>query len=105
MGDSGGGVLQHLGLEQYSQLFESEEILDKLSEEQLSPICVRTMGQRMRLLSAAREAVIVSQVDEEGSEGEEEEVFFFFLARARPRSYLLQIQRSRQIQRSNCHLY
>ena len=77
MGDSGGGVLQHLGLEQYSQLFESEEIdlpiLDKLREEQLSRIGVITMGQRMRLLSAAREAVIVTQVDEEGSEGEEGE--------------------------------
>ena len=74
MGDSAGGVLQHLGLEQYSQLFESEEI-DKLSEEQLSRICVRTMGQRMRLLSAAREAIIVTQVDEEdgGGEGEEGE--------------------------------
>ena len=80
MGDSAGGVLQHLGLEQYSQLFESEEIdppiLDKLREEQLSRICVRTMGQRMRLLlSAAREALIVTQVDEEdgGGEGEEGE--------------------------------
>ena len=75
MGDSAGGVLQDLGLEQYSHLFESEEILDKLSEEQLSPICVRTMGQRMRLLSAAREAIIVTQVDEEdgGGEGEEGE--------------------------------
>ena len=53
------GVLNHLGLTQYSQLLESEEIdlpiLAQLSE-QLSRIGVRTMG----LLSAAREAIKVT---------------------------------------------
>ena len=70
------GVLNHLGLTQYSQLLESEEIdlpiLAQLSEEQLSRIGVRTMGQRMRLLSAAREAIKVTHTEDDG-EGEVEE--------------------------------
>ena len=84
------GVLRGLNLQQYSQLMAEQEIdlpiLAQLSEEQLARIGVNTMGQRMRLLSAAREAIIGHElgsatvnvdkgVEESGGsdDGEEEE--------------------------------
>ena len=70
------GVLRGLNLQQYSQLMVEQEIdlpiLAQLSEEQLSRIGVKTMGQRMRLLSAARNAILGDALESETVNGEEE---------------------------------
>ena len=87
-------LLNGLNLNEYNGLMTSEEIdlpvLAQLTEEQLSRMGVRTMGQRVRILNAAQDALAASdQVenvienqsvglsessDEEGEEEEEEEL-------------------------------
>ena len=61
-------------------MFEQEidlTVLAQLSEEQLSRMGVRTMGQRIRILNAARDAFASSEVNQnqgdELSENSEEE--------------------------------
>ena len=58
----------HLDLElnQYNNLLTEEEIdlpvLAQLSEEQLSRIGIRTMGQRVRIINAAQQAMAASRL-------------------------------------------
>ena len=80
-------LLLKLNLNEYNGLMTLEEIdlpvLAQLGEEQLSRMGVRTMGQRIRILNAARDAladeqtVIENQTDEltatSSEEGQEEE--------------------------------
>ena len=73
--------LNDLNLNDYHDLMFEQEIdltvLAQLSEEQLSRIGVRTMGQRIRILNAARDASASSEVNQnqgdELSENSEEE--------------------------------
>ena len=54
-------LLNDLGLNQYDIIFFNEEIdlqvLAQLKEEQLSSIGIRTMGQRIRIMNAAQDAL------------------------------------------------
>ena len=54
-------LLNDLGLNQYDIIFFNEEIdlqvLAQLKEEQLSRIGIRTMGQRIRIMNAAQDAL------------------------------------------------
>ena len=54
-------LLNDLGLNQYDTIFFNEEIdlqvLAQLKEEQLSRIGIRTMGQRIRIMNAAQDAL------------------------------------------------
>ena len=73
--------LNDLNLNDYHDLMFEQEIdlpvLAQLSEEQLSRMGVRTMGQRIRILNAARDASASSEVNQnqgdELSENSEEE--------------------------------
>ena len=73
--------LNDLNLNDYHDLMFEQEIdltvLAQLSEEQLSRMGVRTMGQRIRILNAARDAFASSEVNQnqgdELSENSEEE--------------------------------
>ena len=60
-----GKLLLDLELNQYNNLLTEEEIdlpvLAQLSEEQLSRIGIRTMGQRVRIINAAQQAMAASQ--------------------------------------------
>ena len=82
-------LLNQFNLNEYNGLMINEEIdlpvLAQLSEEQLSRMGVRTMGQRIRILNAAKDALAASdQVEqnviesvgqsENSDEGEEEEL-------------------------------
>ena len=76
-----GNLLNDLNLNDYHDLMFEQEIdlpvLAQLSEEQLSRMGVRTMGQRIRILNAARDAFASSEVNQnqgdELSENSEEE--------------------------------
>ena len=76
-----GNLLNDLNLNDYHDLMFEQEIdltvLAQLSEEQLSRMGVRTMGQRIRILNAARDASASSEVNQnqgdELSENSEEE--------------------------------
>ena len=60
-----GKLLIDLDLNQYNNLLIEEEIdlpvLAQLSEEQLSRIGIRTMGQRVRMMNAAQAMISVGQ--------------------------------------------
>ena len=61
-----GKLLLDLELNQYNNLLTEEEIdlpvLAQLSEEQLSRIGIRTMGQRVRIINAAQQAMAASRL-------------------------------------------
>ena len=61
-----GKLLFDLELNQYNNLLTEEEIdlpvLAQLSEEQLSRIGIRTMGQRVRIINAAQQAIAASRL-------------------------------------------
>ena len=63
-----GNLLNDLNLNDYHDLMFEQEIdlpvLAQLSEEQLSRMRVRTMGQRIRILNAARDAFASSEVNQ-----------------------------------------
>ena len=74
-----GKLLIDLDLNQYNNLLIEEEIdlpvLAQLSEEQLSRIGIRTMGQRVRMMNAAQAMISVGQnVNENIVEEPEEDV-------------------------------
>ena len=54
-------LLNDLGFNQYNTIFFDEEIdlqvLAQLKKEQLSSIGIRTMGQRIRIMNAAQDAL------------------------------------------------
>ena len=65
-----GHLLHTLQLDEYMELMTEEEIdlpvLAQMTEEQLQRLGVRRMGQRMRLLAAARNAISNEEEDDRG---------------------------------------
>ena len=65
-----GHLLHTLQLDEYMELMTEEEVdlpvLAQMTEEQLQRLGVRRMGQRMRLLAAARNAFSNEEEDDRG---------------------------------------
>ena len=65
-----GHLLHTLQLDEYMELMTEEEVdlpvLAQMTEEQLQRLGVRRMGQRMRLLAAARNAISNEEEDDRG---------------------------------------
>ena len=70
--------LKNVGLEEYSALFEQEdinfEILPELTEETLRTIGIRSLGQRLRIIRGVRNLEIeVPVIETQSNQGEQEQ--------------------------------